>query len=490
MSQGTASATLCTAAKDDGALHFVESARQFAGRHKSHIIFRLLKYFTRCNERQLQFLICKIYCLSIPSSQQSRESISTSCLGFILLPLYLFLTRKWFWRRQGPVEFNFETTDDSYFRDRFASMYASLKGSKRITPRTAGAVDEKEVTDPIALNTRLALCAKLCIVVAAAVFPLLLFCLRNRINIMKAYRSAFSIFIVFDAYFKRYPCRNFVTYADDANHPARYIAFRGNCTGKLFVIQNGERICHPTWSFGMVDVYLTFGEAYGRMMTSLGYFAPDVFPVGSLALNSHFQRLSGEGLREQAYDILYIDNGSNIPPHYGGLAEDVARSEEFIFSHLNRLKSEFKNLRMAYQLRCYKESPDQKQDLLRLLAKYFMEDIEILDNDGKGESYVNVMRANLIITFQSTMGFEAMALGKKVLFVNYSGFPSETMSSDGRFQIEDTLHNYDLFRDKVSELLNTKLDHVPDIARERHAFFDGQVQERAAAVINQTGGMQ
>lgn len=462
--------------------YYIEAAKTFAENHRSAVVFRALKYFTRCSDDQLDFLIQKIYCSSIPSFQQSNDGFIKTYVGIVLLPIYLLIRKKWLWGRAERTVYNFETTDPSYFYGRFSGIYEQLMGSKRITPRDQGFPAEQDVTDFIdsTVHVRSLLLSML---MMPLVLPFLfLFCSRNRINIINGYRHSIVAYALFDGYFRRYPCDHYITYADESNHPSRYIAFHQNCAGHLIVIQNGERSFHPTWAFGMADIYFVFGSVYISLVHAMAHNVREIVPVGSLALNQHFNALRNVGSSKE-YDILYIDNGSNCPPYYGGLIEEVAKSEEKIFFFLNQFKTNHKDYRIGFQLRPYGSDLRPKKCLVSLLNKYFVSGIEILENSGKGESYQNIMKSRLILTFNSTMGFEAMMLRKKALFINYSGYPGMDMCDDARFQLTDE-PNYGKFKEKIIELFNLELEGIPEAALNRHFAFDGHVQERIADYIN------
>lgn len=460
---------------------FVREAGSFADRHGRRFVFRLLKGFMGCDDTELRFVICKIYCLSIRSSQRNKENTIKTLFGLLFLPFYAFVTKELIWKREERVQWNFETTDSSYFNTRFAAIYDSLKGSRRLTPRDPGTFQRDDLSKGIFSSMGGGKAMRLLLYSLAAYVPLVAFCLRTRLNIMRAYREAMSVYVSFDSYFTRYPCVHYMTYADDTNHPSRYIAFRKSCPGKLIVIQNGERSYQPSWSFGMMDYYLTFGEAYIRMARELSYWIEEAFPVGSLALNQHFGKLPArDGWKE--FDILYIDNGSLSPPDYGGLEEVVARSEENIFLNLNEFKLRHQECRIAFQLRHYGD-PRRREHVIGVLERIFNGGITILDNDGAGASYKNIMKAKLVLTFQSTMGFESMMLGAKTLFINYSGDESETLCSDVRFQIDDVDHDYGYFEGRIKRLLSMEDYSIPEIAYERHYSFDGRVQDRIIDIL-------
>lgn len=464
---------------------FVADAEAFLVKYRSSLIFKALKVYTKCGDYEFDFLIRKIYASSIESSQYVHESAWKTLFGVFLLPFQLIFTKRLLWKAQALTRYNVDTPDEAYFRTRYADIYLALNGTKRVTPRYKGVIRGQETTEPASasISPGALLLFIICPLVAV---PLYLFCLVNGINIMRAYRTALSQYAAFDGYFRRYPCERFITYADDANHPSRYIAFRQSGGRVLAAVQNGERGLHPSWAFGMADVYFVFGQYYAGLLKPLGYHVNRAFPVGSLSLNMHYARLNAV-LRRMEYDIVYIDNGTLVPPDYGGLAPDVARSQELALAHFGRFKAAHPGLRVAYQLRPYGGNAAHRAGALAALKRCFTEEIDILENTGAGESYDNIRSARLVICFQSTMGFEAFMLGTKALFVNYSGHANETVCDDPRFQLDGSDASYEAFEAKVEELLALELAGPPEVALRRHAAFDGRVQERIAAAINGIG---
>lgn len=464
-------------------LDFVEEAETFLIRNRGRVFFWLLKFYTKCSDYELDYLIRKIYCCSLKSSQQIVESELKTGFGVLFLPFFFLYSKRILWKRQSPTRYKLETIDEQYFRSRYSTIYEGLEGTKCVTPRYRGSISGQKTTEPAAECVSLAALLRMFLVSICSFIPLYFFCRRSRIDIRREYRNALSLFATFDGYMKRSPCEDFITYEDHSNHPSRYIAFRQNSKGRFIVIQNGERGYHPSWAFGMVDVYFVFGEYYSDLLKDLGYHIGHAFASGSLTLNQHFFRLQ-KVPKEIKHDIIYIDNGSIAPPLYGGLAEAVARSEETALSHLSRFKADHHGLRIAYQLRPYGEDHAQKEAVLSVFRRHFTEEIEVLDNSGSGESYVNIKQSRLAVTFQSTMGFEAFMLGTKTLFINYSGHPNETLCEDERFQLEDNNASYEVFEQKLLSLIGLELESVPGVALRRHAIFNGRVQEDIAATIN------
>jgi hypothetical protein len=304
---------------------------------------------------------------------------------------------------------------------------------------------------------------------------------RSGQNILAAYRRALSLYAVFDGHFRRYPCRHFVTSSDEQNHPSRYLAFKQSCRGRLVVLQNGERLYHPAFAFGMVDDYLAFGSYTEKLCRALKVRAARVEPVGALNLDRHFKRL--EELRRSQepvrYDILLIDQG--LWP-LSDLGEKIGTSFETVFRNLTALVEKHPELRAAFQLRPYGANTEVRDHVVGRARALFSPAIEILSNEGRGESYESIARSRLVLCFNSTIGYEAFFVGrgKKTLFVNCAGDPCQILSLDPRFQLYDETASYANFERAVLAALALELDVPPEVARERHIPPDGKIDQRIA----------
>jgi hypothetical protein len=300
----------------------------------------------------------------------------------------------------------------------------------------------------------------------------------------QAYRHCVTTFTVFSGFFGRWPCRRFVTFDDESNPPARVLAFRRRGGEEFVVVQNGERNAHPHIAFGLMDRYLVFGPAYERILRGIGVKAGRFDPVGALVLDARFKTLQAalSSANGPLHDVVFVDQG--VYPH-NGLCERSGRSLETIVERLGELKSRRPELKLAYQLRKYPARLAWLEKLVReMVERRGGGRLEVLPNEDGGASYRSLASTRLLMTFESTMGFEALRSGRKALFVNFSGDPSETLCPDPRFQLEDEAADYGRFEACVLGLLGAELSEIPAAVLERHPFADGRTQERIAALLS------
>ncbi|MBI4677679.1 MAG: hypothetical protein HY748_08850 [Elusimicrobia bacterium] len=430
--------------------------------------------------------MAKVYCDALPENYGLPETLGLACLKVLAQAFYYLATKEVWWRRQPAVRYGLETISWDYFDAHQRLFFDGLPGPNRLSPRTPDDFQGRDAAGPVARSVTPRTLAAL--LLAPLTLPgLWILSRKYELNLITAFRKALSVYAVFEGHFRRYPCRHFVTYEDMHNHPSRYLAFRQNCSGSLAVIQNGDRTYHPSYAFGMMDLYLSHGSFASDLFRDLRC-AAKVVPAGSISLNRWHGLIeatvqSGEPIR---YDILVIDQ-SCWP--YNMYDLKTARSLDRLYANVNELKRRRPRYRIAYQMRNYADTPAVRADLLRWLRGIFTEPIEILENTGRGESYSNIVRSRLVMAFDSSLGNEAWFVGpgRKVLFVNYAGNPFEVCCEDPRFQLYDETGDPRAFEEAVERLLALDLPEPPTPARRRHAFFDGRVEERISQVLKELG---
>lgn len=466
---------------------FVRDACAFADAYRDALAFRFLRLFTRTSADEFEQVIKKVYADAMPPCNARNEGLLKGFIRSLLQPFYYVISKTYVWKKAALVDYDVDAHYPDYFLRHMSRAFRQLPGTKRVSPLATGSFSHlPEFSAADSIHHTVTWRSLLLLFVAPLWAPYLLaLSLRTGLDILGSYRRTLGIYASFDGHFQRYPCRHFITPLDETNHPARYLAFKHNCPGKFFLIQNGERTTHPSYAFGIMDYYLTFGAYMEQICRDLQVRFERVMPVGAIPLAERVPLIQ-EILKEEAptpvFDVLMVDQ--SIYP-YNGLDKRTALSFEKIFANLNGLKRNRPSYRVAYQLRPLDHDPVQKADLLATLSRFFTDGVEVLENRGQGESYRNICRTRLVITFNSTLGYESffMGAGKKVLFVNYAGNPYEVYSSDPRFQIYDPSGDYESFERHVDYLLALRLDGLPEIARDRIAFPDDKVQERVAAFV-------
>lgn len=458
---------------------FVPAARAFSRRAVRTLAFRLLRLYLHCSAEEIAQIAAKVYCVVLPSSLSVRESLLKRCFGLFLVPVFLVTRKSWRWTSEPRVDWQFDVVDGRYFTERIVRTYDQLEGTKRVSPRAAGSMDRPEATLPT--DASITPRAWWLLLVMPLTWPsITLLSVREGLNLLTAFRGAWVSFVVWEGYFRRYPCCDFVTYADDGNEPSRYIAFKQAGGERMTVVQNGERVSQPIWAFGMTDQYLMFGPHYERLVRQLGYVLDSTASVGSLALDRFFSH-DGAAHGGGRYDVLLLDSGALMPPAHSGMGPECIEAERALVRNVGEFARSHPDLRVACMLRPY--GANGETVMRRIVSDLAGTALTVLSNSGSGESYTAVRQSTVAVTFQSTMGYEAFRLGATTLFVNYSGFAEQTLCGDARFQIDSTDTDYVTFETAVMDLLRGPLVEPPSVATEHICCFDGQTQERIGEAL-------
>lgn len=463
---------------------FVLAARAFSERAVKTTAFRLMRAYMRCSVEECRLVAEKVYCVAIPGSVSGTEGALKRYLGLFIAPAYLLAGKSWRARPEPRVDWQLEVEDGPYFAARFERAYGSLPGSKRVSPRVSGSLDRDDATAPA--DASVAPRAWWLLLLMPLAWPsAAMLGVRERADVLRAFRGAWLSYAVWDGYFRRYPCRDFITYADNGNEPSRGIAFRQHGGERLTAVQNGVRVVQPIWACGDVDLYLMFGPYYEGLVRRLGYRLGATASIGSVGLDSRAGDAGAPAAFEERHiDVLLLDSGALEPSRHSGLCPEAVRAEEDLYRLVGRFARSHPELRVACAPRPY---DPRTAEAMRAIAEGLLgQGVEVIANTGAGESYDAARDCRVAITFQSTMGYEAFHLGATTLFVNYSGLADQTLCDDARFQIESPEAEFGAFEERVLELLRHPCVTPPQVALEHICAFDGRAQERMVAALDRS----
>lgn len=170
------------------------------------------------------------------------------------------------------------------------------------------------------------------------------------------------------------------------------------------------------------DYILCFNKSIGKFYSKL--IKTKIIPIGSLINNivslpreigsNKILFISQFRQKEKGSESMYFDNENNPVCH-----DNFYKAECLILPYLLGF---CKQNNYLLQICGCKLEDEQK------LEKAFYDEMlreaswEYLPRKGKMSSYENIGRANIIINIDSTLGYEALAQGKKVAFFSIRGF--------------------------------------------------------------------
>jgi len=184
---------------------------------------------------------------------------------------------------------------------------------------------------------------------------------------------------------------------------------------EILLIQNGERNYSSDSSFKYSDYYVSMGTGkYVEARQKTGNIFKNVLPYGSLRLHNFVKASSGDPRKSsRLYDIVWISNW-NLVKH-----ADIYRSFYPIEAEYSAIRL-INQISSLYNVAYYGRYQGETEDLKKL--GLFSENVAYIRREDKSV-YESIQESEIVLSTGSTVNLEAMALGKKVGFVNLSGNP-------------------------------------------------------------------
>ena len=176
--------------------------------------------------------------------------------------------------------------------------------------------------------------------------------------------------------------------------------------------RTGPKYSHGSYSKYPVSLFYGFGEHEERVMKSIGLNNREYISAGSLVYGLYKKNLIE--VKSNKYDVCFISqlNFSIDDPYMKMLNEHL----DSILLNLIKICKEL-SLSLAIQMRYEPNTPDYLLELNRVTAIDTKSFAKIIPNNfADFEGYKSSTQSNIIVTVHSTLGFEMLGIGKKVLF--------------------------------------------------------------------------
>jgi surface carbohydrate biosynthesis protein len=239
----------------------------------------------------------------------------------------------------------------------------------------------------------------------------------------------------------------------------------------FIAIQNGTRLrCHAEPNSGYYLQHLfSHGTHERNLFPQLGYFVQHFHPVGSLLASLHIPKTP----IAETLDLLIISTWrGNIG--WTREVQDTMRSmrimDELLAGYL-RMRS----LRAAVISRSERDSvdwmiPEVGQTEEEYYRSLYGETVEFIETRFTERNvYHNIARAHVVVTCLSSAGLEALGLGKKVLYCNFTG--TDVYHADLAADLVHSDSSPDSFRNRIDSLLHEPIDAYADRLRNVRAHY-------------------
>ena len=249
-------------------------------------------------------------------------------------------------------------------------------------------------------------------------------------------------------HFKLYPTNIYLTFEDNGCSPAFYDAFKNSGGIKLLAYQNGLRFREKSLVGNCFDHLFCYGQSSLELYKSLNakIVNYDFVPSIILSNNKYLKKK-----KKEIIDILFIDEG---------LPYSSKNSYTYDFNKQNYLKMYIKDiiqfsknnnkLNIVFQLRPYENFENKIFEYAKSL--FINTQIKVNKNIDDYETYRKIQYSKMIVTNQSTIGIEALSMGKTAIFTNHS--KRNEILVNHPFQLD--YKGYKSFEDIIIKFLNKK----------------------------------
>ena len=191
---------------------------------------------------------------------------------------------------------------------------------------------------------------------------------------------------------------------------------------ETFFIQNGLRMHISDTCFKYSDYYVSMGRGEVlQVFNESGCEFRNIYPLGSLRFANYLASVGGRRI-EMKYDFLFVESGYLTiffnPGYFATSTErfDLSFSSEATVKSLQIIKeiADKGRYRVAFQTQFKGETA-----LIKNLG-YYSDKITYFEK-GERSIYQTALESEVILSTVSTVCMEAMGIGKKVGFINFSG---------------------------------------------------------------------
>jgi surface carbohydrate biosynthesis protein len=188
----------------------------------------------------------------------------------------------------------------------------------------------------------------------------------------------------------------------------------------VIAVQNGTR-----WDFSVknkdrmeYDYYFSFGSVEADIFNQGGHTVSNFSPIGSLRAGIYLNAFAES--KEKEFDLCYISQYDPIPHNTSQLDswtyEMIASYYEVgkRYFHLIAKYAEENKLRLCVAMRCPKNSANFANEI-EYYSSLGKAKIEYIPHNGFS-SYKAVQASRICFTISSTLGYEALGWGGRVIF--------------------------------------------------------------------------
>jgi surface carbohydrate biosynthesis protein len=185
---------------------------------------------------------------------------------------------------------------------------------------------------------------------------------------------------------------------------------------KLVLVQTAIRASHETIFSQTCNLsYCAFGKVEQERLRVIGKGTVEVIPTGSLVLSTALEEIS-HSLAFPRVDLGYVSS-FRISPDPSEMGQEFENMHQKLFSFTAAYaKKGNYSLRVLAKSKLASRQKVEREFFTRLANGKEFDFVTGLKTENALNSYHGSLATDLIVTMHSTLGFEILSLGRKVIF--------------------------------------------------------------------------
>lgn len=224
----------------------------------------------------------------------------------------------------------------------------------------------------------------------------------------------------------------------------------------FFCIQNGFRSHNCARSFKILPALFCFGQRDIDLYTGHNVVLGKTFPVGSIRSSYFLEKIAPSISKEPIYDLCFISE--YLPgmenENYAVAQEEVRLLSDWLFIMCEYLKQYLAENKIRLVI-AGRSRVGENSGEVAFYRKYFGESVKITPSN---ELYLNSYRvaysSSIVLSYCSSLGFEAMTWGKKAMFFHHPKEKNLSLDNPHSIFLKTIKGDYQEFRTNLEKLVN------------------------------------
>lgn len=224
----------------------------------------------------------------------------------------------------------------------------------------------------------------------------------------------------------------------------------------FFCIQNGLRSHNCALAASVIPTLFCFGQRDIDLYLGHNVKLGECFPVGSIRSSYFMEKIAPTLANTPTYDICFISE--YLPGmenrNYVVTEEGVRLLHEWLFVFCDYLKR-FLEDKKIHLVIAGRQRAGENNGEIAFYRKYFNDSVTILPSNKQYlNSYSVAYRSSIVLSYCSSLGFEAMSWGKKAMFFPHPEEKNLALDHPQSIYLQTQSGDYQEFKTKLENLFS------------------------------------